>query len=324
MSNTKRTGLGILVVAALGAGAFATAYSSGRGGLAATLPAAENFARAWLAAVANDRPDEAIMLARALTENEPSALDARAYAFFAEKLRIDTAAFVKGFDFLDYACWRHAYLFEREARKIVGDAADAPRALFAAVTARMRAPDPDLRTTRWPWQLWEAGRGDYDKQAWVLGEFLYQLGWESLLVSLRAAETGLATHTALEARRGDVVIFFDPREKKMRNRPAHRSAADPAEPVEPALREALRYALYLLPVDFRDMRPPNRKLQAVLRKHLGEETPRFGEDPARRRDACRRSPDDDTAAVGFWTYPTDLYRLEMQIEDNLLKRTENR
>ncbi len=202
---------------------------------------------------------------------------------------------------------------------------DEIAALFSAVRERvdgkegLSAPPEAL----WPYRIWERGYGVCDRQAWVLCELATQLGYETQIVYLRDPKTGVSPHTVCEIRKGrDQVWLADPYlDALLSGVSAESLAADPARlqsiwPGKDALHAAMARCDMFTPAFPQDYRPRNERLGRRLREALGEQSPRFGEDPAER---MRRYHALHTSATGseprfqmvLWGFPWLTLRVDM-------------
>lgn len=276
----------------------------------------------WLDAVAEGDRQRAVDSA-VLIVSTPMGPEAPAYvrALFEEN-GVDPAFLNAPFNQWDARYWEDALFFHRLADRIRatsgGDGLVA--AAFDLVVDRLGTSDPADRSILWPRTIWRAGQGLCDRQAWVLSELLYQLGFETQIVYLRDPETGTSPHTICEIRSDTRVWVADPFAEKLMPDTSvadlMRCAELPAQlwPEQPDWQAAVQRPFFFLPVYPQAYCVRNQELYRRLKGALGQELPRFGIPPAERMmEYLRRVPEADRhLEFGFWPYPVRLLRADMQ------------
>ncbi len=312
----------VLVLVAL---ALATAGVVMWGGRAKPGQGPQGVAKSWLEAVAGDDMLTALALAEEIAGGEAGEEVRPFYLDIGRRESLRETFFRGSFDGWDYQRWRHTLFFHDLAREITAGKKDEIAALFSAVRERvdgkegLSAPPEAL----WPYRIWERGYGVCDRQAWVLCELATQLGYETQIVYLRDPKTGVSPHTVCEIRKGrDQVWLADPYlDALLSGVSAESLAADPARlqsiwPGKDALHAAMARCDMFTPAFPQDYRPRNERLGRRLREALGEQSPRFGEDPAER---MRRYHALHTSATGseprfqmvLWGFPWLTLRVDM-------------
>lgn len=278
-------------------------------------PADIAIAKSWLEAVARGDATLATSLAATLAPPSTWRIPDPQHAEFLQRYGLDPRFLNEPFGKWDVQAWAHALFFSKLARQITHGQPDPAPALFRAVTDRLSAPDPPDGgvVPLWPFRIWETGKGYCDRQAWVLCELAYQLGFDAKIVYLRRPDTLESPHTIAQLRHRGRSWVADPLSKIMRpDTSIAQVAADPAiarqlwPNNEDWQRSIVRPKLWVagLPQDYC---PRNQALQARLQKLIPDACPRFGEDPATR---MRRVPE-ETPDLALWPYPVALLAYQM-------------
>ncbi|MDP6438341.1 MAG: hypothetical protein QGH74_01785 [Candidatus Brocadiia bacterium] len=315
----------ITAVLALVALALATAGVVLWGVRARPGQAPQGAAKSWLEAVAGDDMLTALALAEEIAGGEAGEEVHPFYLEIARRESFRETFFSGSFDGWDYQRWRHALFFHSLAREITAGRGDEIEALFSAVRERidreedLSAPPEAL----WPYRVWQRGYGVCDRQVWVLSELATQLGYETQVLQLRDPQTGVSPHTVCEIRKGrDQVWLADPYlNVLLPGTSAESLAADPARlqsvwPGKDALHAAMAGSEMFTPAFPQDYRPRNQRLARRLREVLGEQCPRFGEDPAERMRRYYGLLELTTGAeprfkMIFWGFPWWTLRVDM-------------
>ena len=290
--------------------------------LASDSPAkVRELAERWLSAVAAGDGEVALAAANRLV-NRPVGLPNRRYVALGKSEGIRAAYFDRPFNRLDYQAWRHAYFFQQAAWKITGDRTDDITALQAAVVERVSPNEPQVQGA-WPYGIWQRGFGLCDRQAWVLCELAYQLGWETQIVYLRDPKTNASPHTLCELRKGaDRVWYADPYFKLLLpQKSVAQVAADERLlmdiwPDKENCRMAIKNCMFWTPAYPQDYRPLNQALYKRLSTVLKSRCPRFGIDPIERMKTYRqlRAPSTGRSAkfpMALWVYPFRVLRADL-------------
>jgi hypothetical protein len=270
----------------------------------------------WLEAVSSGNRVEALRLAASLAPADTwSAPPDPTYISLFEVNGVDRRFLTAEFNEWDFEYWSHAAFFSRLAREITAGADDPIAALFRAVTARLRAPDPPEAGILWPYRIWQLGQGYCDRQAWVLSELAWQWGADAKIVYLRDPVTLVSPHTICQLRGQGRVWVADPLSGVMlADVSSAQLAASPDRaremwPNAPDWQRAITAARLWVPAYPHDYCRRNQALSARLRGCLGSSTPRFGEDPQAR---LRSSPEDLSGLpLDLWHYPIRLLAAEM-------------
>lgn len=273
-------------------------------------------AEQWLEAVAAGDVARAIDAARQLAPPPDNVAVDPAIASMAKKNGVDPAFFGDSFNKWDFQLWRDALFFQGKAREIVAGRDDKIPALYDAVVAHVKPVEHAPIRAPWPYEMWRRGWGVCDRQAWVVAELAYQLGWDGQVVYLRDQKTGVSPHTVCELRHWEGGVWLaDPFTKNLLPKT---SVADLAVdkkrllevwPKREDFRLAIHGSILWTPSYPQDYCPRNQRLHARLKELLGERCPRFGEDPIdriRRYHALRsRTPTAGTPTfeMRLWFYP---------------------
>lgn len=278
---------------------------------------ASSLSAQWLAAVDRGDEAEAIRLAETLAPSAEAALEkppAEYVAAFASAWT-DPAFLTASFNHWDFQSWSHARFFSRLAADIADGAADPDAALFAAVAARLRPPDPPNPGALWPYRIWQTGRGFCDRQAWVLAELAYQRGSDAKIVYLYDPGTDVSPHTIVQLRTNGRATAADPFSERalygasVAELAANATLAQSLWPGNRRFQRAITAARLWVPSYPQDYARRNQSLSGRLSSCLGVTSPRFGEDPLHRLAAI--PAETEALPLGLWHYPIRILAWEM-------------
>ena len=285
----------------------------------------------WLEAVSKGQVETALKLADRICGDVDSPSISTNIAGLCRDNGIRPEFINAKFNRWDFQYWRHAIFFKRLARSITDNAKvknsdDVISKLFSAVHERIKPVDPPKGSILWPYTIWHLKKGLCDRQAWVLCELAYQLGYETQIVYLRNPKTLVSPHTICELRKGDKVWLADPYSGKLlSNMSVAELAADSKMkaatwPDRTDWQEAINKSAYWLPSYPQDYCPRNQALRSKLEQVMGDNYPRFGEPPVDRlkKYLSLTTKNDRRFSYGLWFYPFRLLSAEM------LKVTMNR
>lgn len=319
-----RLGVALLAVVAAACGDAAPAAPTARAApkpVAAACPTeAAVLSQQWLVAVDRSDEPEAIRLAEALAPSAEAAQQAPPGEYVAAfaSAWTDPVFLTRSFNHWDYQSWSHARFFSRLSADIAGGAPDPDGALFAAVIARLRHPDPPNPDALWPYRVWQTGRGWCDRQAWVLAELAYQRGSDTKIVYLYNPGTSVSPHTILQLRTSGRATVADPfSERAIYGASALEVATNPALaqslwPGNRRFQRAITAAKLWVPSYPQDYARRNQILGERVTACLGAASPRFGEDPIRRMATI--SAETETLPIGLWHYPIRILAWEMFVD----------
>jgi len=257
--------------------------------------AAASLEEQWLQAVREGEPRAALFLAARIVGASAPAEPEQSYVRLAEREGMDASFLTAGFNGWDYQLWHQLLALQQIALQSTAGRAEPIQALFDAVTGRVesREPEPESPVIYWPYQIWQQRYGLCDRQAWLLGELAYQLGYEVQIVYLIDPEadpqSGSSPHTVCEIRSqaGDVWLA-DPYLRVLLPGTSTQALAADAELMESTwpgrtqLHRSMEHCILFTPSYPQDYCLRNQRLAQRLREVLGPRCPRFGEDPRRR------------------------------------------
>ena len=232
--------------------------------------------------------------------------------------------FINGkFNQWDFQYWKYATFFNELARSITCnvDNEDAGiNEIFTTVRKQIEPIEPPKGNILWPYNIWHLKKGVCDRQAWVLCELVYQLGYETQIVYLRNPKTLESPHTICELRKGGKVWLADPfSDNLLSNTSVADLAANPeliiaTWPNEENWQQAVKKSAYWLPSYPQDYCPRNQILHSKLAPILVDNCPRFGESPTHRlkKYLSLTSEKDRCFPYDFWFYPFRLLQAEIK------------
>lgn len=223
----------------------------------------------------------------------------------------------------DFQYWKYATFFKELARSITCnvDNDDAGiNEIFTAVRKQIEPIEPPKGNILWPYTIWHLKKGVCDRQAWVLCELVYQLGYETQIVYLRDPNTLESPHTICELRKGGKVWLADPfSDKLLSNTSVADLAANPdliiaTWPNEKDWQQAVKKSAYWLPSYPQDYCPRNQVLHSKIEPILFDNCPRFGESPMHRlkKYFSLTLEKDRCFPYDFWFYPFRLLQDEIK------------
>lgn len=277
----------------------------------------------WLAAVAHDDADTALVLAPRIAAGAPLPELPAEHVELAEREGLRKSFLRAPFNVWDYRLWQDAWFFHDLARRLAEGEPDEVVALFRAVAERVEKRAGDAADIPWPREVWERGRGLCDRQAWLLAELAWQRGFETQVVYLRDPERDMESpHTVCEIRRGKEVWFADPFHGALRPGKSVEAVAMDAElpkkiwPDHPRFWRSMQACVLWTPAYAQDYCPRNQRLARRLRAVLKDRCPRFGEPPAARLARYKELRGTPSAGapefpMELWFYPLRLLRAEM-------------
>ncbi len=275
-----------------------------------------SLAEQWLSAVAAGDTRTSIALAEAICHGRPADAVDPQYATLAESSGVKPAFFKLAFNRWDFQSWHHALFFHQLAHDLTSGKEDKVKALQAAVIERVKPQERKDPQVPWPYRVWQRGFGVCDRQAWVLCELAYQLGWEVQVVYLRDPQTKVSPHTVCELRKGESVWFADPFRKSLHPQRSIDDVADDEAlllqmwPDRADVRRAFQGCVFWTPACPQDYCTRNQELHRRLAAVLGRRCPRFGEDPRLRLEAYRKLRESTLREAP--RFPMRLWRLPFQ------------
>ena len=233
-------------------------------------------------------------------------------------------------------CAGTTYFFRKLARHVTEGRQDEVRALYEAVRARVDGNEPagGPPVAHWPYYTWQSGHGLCDRQAWVLCELAWQLGYECEVVYLTDPETGKSPHTICEIRRApDRVWLADPYLGFLLPNVTAEMLADNADlmeqvwPDKPELHKAMQHCVRLTPAYPQSYCPRDQRLARRLCDALGDRAPRFGEDPVerlQRYEALMQAGPGPAPRfpITLWQYPWRILLLDMAVRSGRVQGAE--
>ncbi|RMD76398.1 MAG: hypothetical protein D6820_12765, partial [Lentisphaerae bacterium] len=290
----------------------------------------EQLARQWRKAVFEGKLDEAlcpagrIVPATALQKGSPWQV----YVELFQYSGLDPALLKSGFIAEDWRYWQDCLKLRRLALALLKDIdphdTDAVIAgLLRGVRNRVRPVENDLQNA-WPMQIWQRGYGLCDRQAWLLAELAYQLGFEVTVVYLRDAKTRVSYHTVAELRKDTQVWVVDPfcghqlKGLGVTRLVRNMEAKQKLWPDHAQWWKTIGAATLYIPAHPFDYCLRTQLLAASMKKNGFEPPFRFGEDPRRRQltyDRLRRKTSTGfpkLEPLGLWDYPLRLLKAENQ------------
>ncbi|MCP4177709.1 MAG: hypothetical protein GY756_08075 [bacterium] len=288
-------------------------------------------AERWLNAVSTNKIHKAILAATEIVGKnieEPNKEKFKFYTQFLKKDKIKNSFLNAPFNEWDFNQWRQAYFFKQLANKIVSHSSgssDNIKLLFDAVVARLKKNEGSKLVLINPKKIWERGYGLCDKQAWVLAELAYQLGYETQIVYLINDPSTLnSIHTFCEIRKGKEVWIADPYFNVLIKRKSVIDLINDEKLCETLwkgrndIQQIVKNSICLTNSFAQDYCYRNQILHKWLVKYLGKKCPRFGEDPVQRQaqyvNLVRKTYNSkNKAKVGFQLWPVPLRVLSKNI-----------
>lgn len=276
----------------------------------------------WREAVESGEVDRALHLAADICGDARLSPVNPKYSKLLEANGISSGYLTAGFNRFDFQLWEHAFAFKKIAEDIAGSQEDpsaAVSALFEEVRGGLEPRALALEKILWPYTVWKYGRGLCDRQAWVLCELAYQLGFETQIVYLRDPDTLISPHTIAEIRKGNMVWTADPYAGGLFEAVSAREIAeDPGLaasvwPGRESWRKAAAAPAFWLPAYPQDYCERNQVLQDKVRTILGGDAPRFGEPPSMRLENYLHLAGGESGGFpyGFWFWPVRLLSYQM-------------
>jgi len=288
----------------------------------------------WREAVEAGDVKTAVQSARDIVGTiQPSSLPPR-YEKLCRKNGVDPEFLKTDFNALDFQLWKHALFFHKLVYQIAADTHDEQseiEALLAAVRKRIEPVEPQKENILWPYTIWQLQKGVCDRQAWVLCELAYQLGYEAQIVYLRNPNTLVSPHTVCEIRKERNTWVADPYSGRLlpdvsvADIAADRRLAASTWPEREDWQKAVSKSAYWLPAYPQDYCKRNQELYSEVKAVLGESCPRFGESPEDRlnRYLSLTSREDRLFPYRFWFYPFRLLNKQMAAVRKMKTRRQN-
>ena len=229
----------------------------------------------------------------------------------------------------DFIYWYNAIYFFNIAKALtehdkVKNDYSTLKILFDAVHNRIEPILMPSNCIPWPYNAWNIKKGLCDRQAWLLSELAYQLGYETQIVYLIKPKTLISQHTICEIRKGDRVWTADPFTGILLANISISDVRDSEKlkkkmwPDKPALRLAVNESIFFTPSYPQAYAPRNQLLYVKLKYIFKEYFPRFGEPPIMRQKKYLMLTGNkkDKFRYKFWFYPFRLLRIEMRMSSN--------
>lgn len=293
---------------------------------AVSAPTPEQRADDWLKALKGNNLRATLDAAVALLASAPSVTPSPAYKGFTEHEGLEPGFLAASLNTWDYQIWHDALVLRGIAKELTAtDVADPVATITEAVARRTqsleKSDQPYIHT---PGRIWERQWGLCDRQAWLAAELLYQLGYETQIIYLRRDGTSDSPHTIAEVRRADDVWTIDPlNDICLPGIAAADLADDPALmqriwPERPDWHDALQHAIMYTPSMAQDYCARNQRLCEAVAEVLGDERPRFGQDPINRQQAyiaLRNRGDEQQRQfpMMLWHFPIRMLALEIHL-----------
>ncbi len=247
------------------------------------------------------------------------------YISACERHSINPKYLIEDFNDLDFQHWNNAFFFFLKAKKIIAksNTEDPIQALATAVHNRIESVEPkDENMILWPYTIWTIKKGLCDRQAWVLCELAYQLGYETQIVWLMNVNK-ISPHTICEIRKKDQTWVVDPFSNiVLKNTSIADIAFNPLKakavwPLRKDWQKAIENAIYCQPSFPQDYCLKNQLLQKKIKSVLKENSPRFGEPPIDRSTNyfLLKNQQDKKITYQFWLYPFWLLKRQMRIKE---------
>lgn len=288
----------------------------------------KNTADQWLQAVASNDDAKMRTLARQILQGKDTAQVVDPwYETLFKKKNVQTRYLTDPFIPWDAKMWRHALFFKTEAQKIVKQSSEPEiPALFKAVRDRIEPVERADDQPEWPYRVWQRKFGVCDRQAWVLCELAYQLGYETMIIWLINPKTGESPHTICEIRSPNGKTWLaDPFSGVLEENTSLRDLAkNPHQcrkiwPKHPEWADFLSSAYIMVTAHPSDYCLRNQMLAEKLQDLLGADAPRFGDDPKTRKkrfvslaDKSSGKSLEDDFSVGFYGHPFVLLHKEFR------------
>jgi len=270
----------------------------------------------WLEMLSANEMDKAIQAAKQISGDVPRASGSETITKLCWQNGLSPAFLDADFNNYDFQYWQHALFFKQLAKDLTKsidpkDDDAVIHQLFLSVCEHIAPIEPAKRYILWPYVIWHVRKGVCDRQAWVLCELAYQVGYETQIVYLRNPKTLISPHTICELRKGSKVWVADPLFKKLlpnmsvADIVADAKARENLWPGKKDLEAAVDSSAFWLPSYPQDYCPRNQALFSRLKPLLGVNCPRFGEPPGERlkKYLTMTEEDDRRFQYGLWFYP---------------------
>lgn len=273
-------------------------------------PLTASAATAWLTALRAGQAQPALELATTALSSRSSLPLPEELAKVAQTEALPAELFLAPqFGPLDFQLWYDAHFLGKLARDLTANAPNDPLPkLLEGIRQQVRPEEKSFGPLPWPAMIWVRQYGLCDRMSWLFAEMAYQLGYDPVIVYLTDPQTSVSAHTICEVRNpaGEIwtVDAFSGRILagiSVKDLAGNPELAQQFWPDQPEWQRQLAGAQYWLPVYPQDCAERNQRLARALRKHLGEQLPRFGEPPEERLALARRRL--NPAKVDYWFFP---------------------
>ena len=291
----------------------------------------DKLAQQWLAALENGQPILALDAATKIRKQATNIQTSPAYAPFVEREKLDPGYLTGGFNTWDYQEWADAYFLKQQAEKLVKGAEKPVEAIVFAVHDRIESIEhPETRHVHIPRKIWDRQWGVCDRQAWLASELLYQLGYETQIIYLRRDGTTVSPHTIAEIRLEEKVWTIDPLSRiclpgvSAEALASDRDLLESVWPDHETWYNAIQHCLMYTPGMTGDFCARNQQISSLIREQLGDQMPRFGEDPISRQQRYlklrQQSDTEKLFPMMIWHFPVRMLVLDMELNPDPLQR----
>ncbi len=293
----------------------------------------EKLTMALLESVRTGEMNKAIKIASIIYESTPNYklsqknIPHPIYVKLCKRSKVNPKYLTNDFNILDFQYWRDSLFFYDLARKITVDKNsdnDKIQALFDEVSNKIKPTALPKGHILWPTVIWDLKKGLCDRQAWVLCELAYQLGFETQIVYLREPKTLISPHTICEIRKGQKTWIVDPFAGELLEEV---SVSDFKKDSKLAIStwsnkkwgDAISNAGLLLPAYPQDYCHRNQVLSSVVARYTMNKSFRFGENPKDRLEKYLELTDDEGKKYPyqFWDYPFRLLKDQITIINSI-------
>ena len=283
-------------------------------------------ARRWLAAVKALDEKRALKIAAEIAADGDLRGDPekeRKYASLFLKEGVPASFLSAPLNDQDFKLWYFAWALKKILRESGVEKLNSDNARLQAIMKLVSARIARFEKTRgplpWPLTVWVRKYGLCDRMAWLFSEFAYQLGLETRVVYLMDGK-GVSPHTICEVRGDDGKVWTaDPysgvllTDVSIAKLAASEALMRKIWPKRPDWWKALPNSLCWIPAMPQDYRGVNHVLHDFVAASLGDDCPRFGEDPdARLAEFAKLAGKDDEFETRLWFFPIRLMRLELK------------
>jgi hypothetical protein len=216
----------------------------------------------------------------------------------------------KNFDKVDLYYLKQSLLFYKLSKDVsnkLQSEDNLMKKLYELVRKRIKGEFEGKDYSTFPMQIWNRGFGVCDRQSWVLCELAYQAGANVYVIYFRDPKTAVSHHTICEVKYKGRNYIIDPLYGHfIEDRKFSELADQEVEEIwkdYPNLHDDHKKATTWVPIMGHDYTVRMQELGKLFKETLGDESPRFGEDPLTRAKSRGFSEKED---FQYWDYPLRL------------------